>query len=165
MCAISALVGLLSAGVSAVGAMQQADAQADAANFEAEVARRNAKIADHNAREEIIRGDAEQKKQKRYTQELLGKQRAAMAANNIDVTHGSALDAATDTAMLGEIDALQLKANSYNRAYDQKVTAWNYKNKAVQKDNEASNARSAGKLSAFGTLLTGIGKAYSSSVG
>ncbi len=161
MCAgAGVIVGLLSSAVSAVGAIQQANAQADAANHQAAVARRNAKLEEVKARDAIVRGGDEIRKNQRRTNELLGTQRAAMAANGLDVTYGSPLDAAVDTAMLGELDEITLNANRHNEAYDHKITAWNYKNEAELKSAEARNAKSAGAINAFGSLLTGIGKAY-----
>ena len=161
MCAgVGAVLGVLSSVVGAVGSIQQANAQADAAEHQAAVARRNAKLEETKARDAIVRGEEDIRQQQRRTAELLGTQRAAFAANNLDVNFGSPLDAAIDTATLGELDEITLDANRYNTAYDHKITAWNYKNEAALKEAEASNARSAGKIAGFGSLLTGIGKAY-----
>lgn len=162
MCDLSMALGLLSSAVGAAGAIQQANAQAEAAEYNAKVQENNAKIAEFKARDAIVRGNEEQKKQMQHTASVAAKQRAAMAANNIDTTYGSALDTAVDTAMLGELDALTIQSNSYREAYDHKISATNEKNGATMSRMEADNARSAGFLNAAGTLIGGFGNAYSS---
>ena len=141
--------------------MQQANAQAEAAEYNAKVQENNAKIAEFKARDAVVRGDQETKKQRQYTAQVAAKQRAAMAANGVDVTYGSALDAAVDTAMLGEIDALTVQSNSYREAYDHKVGATNERAGAELSRMEAKHARSAGALAAVGTLVGGFSKGFS----
>lgn len=162
MCDFGMMLGLISSGIGAMGSMQQAQAQADAANYTAAVQEQNAKIAEFKARDAVVRGNEETKKQMRYTASVQGKQRAAMAANGLDVTFGSSLDAAVDTAMLGELDALTVQSNSYREAYDYKIEAANDKNAAALSRMEAKNAKSAGALSAIGGLVSGFGSAYTS---
>lgn len=160
MCDFGLITGLLSTAIGAAGAMQQAGAQADKANYEAKVQDKNAQIAEFKARDAIIRGNEEQKKQMQHTAQVASKQRVAQAANNIDTTYGSALDAAVDTAMLGEMDALTVQSNSYREAYDHQISATNERNGAQLSRMEADHAKSAGFLNAAGTLLGGAGKAY-----
>ena len=158
MCAFVATI--LSTAISAAGAIQQANAQADAANYQAKVQENNAKIAEFKARDAVVRGNEEQKKQRQHTAQVAAKQRAAQAANGIDTTYGSALDAAIDTAMLGELDALTVQSNSYREAYDHKIDATNERAGAELSRMEARNAKKAGFLNAAGTLVGGFGKAY-----
>lgn len=160
MCDFGLALGLLSSGIGAIGQMQQANAAAASANYQAKVQERNAKIAEFKARDAIIRGNEETKKQRQYTASVLAKQRAAMAANNIDVAYGSALDAAVDTAMLGELDALTVQSNSYREAYNHRVDAANERSGAVLSRLEAKNYKAGGFLSAAGTLVSGFGDAY-----
>lgn len=161
MCDFGIALGLLSAGIGAAGAIQQGQAAADQADYAAKVEERNAKIAEFKARDAVIRGNEETKKQRAYTANILAKQRAAMAANNIDVTYGSALDAAVDTAMLGELDALTVQSNSYREAYDYKLEAANSRSAAEMRRMEGKSAKTASYLSAAGTLVGGFGDAYS----
>jgi hypothetical protein len=162
MCDFSMVLGALSAGLGAMGQMQEANARAQAANYQAAVQENNAQLAEFKARDAIIRGNEEQKKQMAYTAEVAGRQRAAMAANNIDVGYGSALDAAVDTAMLGDLDALTIKSNSYREAYDHKIAATNERAGAGLSRLEAKNARAGGMLKAVGTLVGGFGNSYAS---
>jgi len=92
----------------------------------------------------------------------MGRQQAAMAANGVDLTFGSPLDTIVDTATLGEIDALTIRRNSANEAYDFDVAAANGRADASLSRANAKNSRTAGNLKAFSTMLTGAGKAYSS---
>lgn len=162
MCDFGLVMGALSAGLGAMGQMQQANAQAQAAEYQAKVQDNNAQLAEFKARDAIVRGNQEQKKQREYTAQVAGRQRVAMAANNIDVGYGSALDAAVDTAMLGDLDALTIRSNSYREAYDNKIAATNERAGAGLSRMEAQNARAGGMLAAVGTLVGGIGNAYGS---
>ena len=160
MCEIATLATLASTLIGGMGAIQQGKAQEASAEYEARVNEKNARLAEFSARDAIVRGNAEQKKQLNATQELRGRQRAAMASNNLDTSFGSALDASVDTAMLGELDALTIQSNTYREAYDYKVEASNNENAAEMSRIEGKNAKKASYLNAAGTILTGFGKSY-----
>lgn len=160
MCELVTIATIASAAIGTVGAVQQGNAAKDSAEYNARVQEKNAKLAEFSARDAIVRGNEEQKKQRRSADELQSRQRVAMAANGLDTTYGSALDAAVDTAMLGELDALTIQSNTYREAYGFKVEASNNTAAAAASRAEGRNAKSAGYLNAGGTLLTGIGNSY-----
>lgn len=162
MCDGGLILGLVSTAVGAAGAIQQASAASQAAKYNAKVADMNAQISERRARDAIERGkEAEQ--QKRYqVAQIAGKQRAAMAANGVDIGFGSPLDTLIDTATLGELDALTIRRNSANEAYDYKVQAANGRAEAGLQRANAQNSMTAGYLGAFGTVLGGAGDAWKS---
>lgn len=160
MCELTAIIGLASSIVGGIGQMQQANAQARAAEYNAAVADMNAKISERRAKDAIERGQNEEQLQRMKTADLQGKQRAAMAANGVDIGFGSPLDTLVDTAYLGELDALTIRRNTAREAYDFRVQGMNQSAEGELKRMEAKSARTGGALAAVGTILGGAGQAY-----
>lgn len=161
MC-VQAIIGLVGAAVSAVGAIQQAKAQSAAAEYNAKVSDINAEISDRRAKDALERGADEEQRVRMRTQMMLGQQRAAMAANGVDITFGSPLDTMIDTATLGELDALTTRQNAARENYDYRTQAMNGQAQAALQRGEAKSALSGGYLSAAGTFLGGVGSAFKS---
>lgn len=157
MCApiLGAVVGLAGSAVSAIGAMQQANAQAQMDEY-------NAKVAKINARSRRYEGMKEQEQIGDKYDRLQGQQTAAIAKGGIDPMFGSAL------AIFGETEQerLQDQNTAYIKAESQ---ATGEENKAKAYELSAQNHRKAGKIAAAGTFLSGlsgaIGKFGNSGVG
>ena len=147
-----------STAIGGVSAIQQGNAAAASSRYNAQVATMNAEIADRNARDALERGQREEQQKRLEIANLTGRQRAAAAANGVDVSWGSPLDAIVDTAMMGELDALTIRSNSAREAYDYKVSATNSRADASLSLSNAKSAKSGGYLSAFGTVLGGAGE-------
>ncbi len=162
MCDLSMALTLGSTLLGAAGQMQSASATAAANKYNAQVANMNAQISERRAKDAIERGAVEEQKKRAEVQQVLGKQQAAMAANGVDVTFGSPLDTITDSAVLGEMDALTIRTNAYREAYDYRVDAANKRASATLSNMNASAATTGGYLGAAGTILGGAGKAYQS---
>lgn len=160
MCDLSIMLTLGSSIIGAAGQMQQAQAQASAAKYNAKVNEMNAQLAERRAKDALERGRAEEQRKRLEVQQLLGKQRAAMAANGVDLSFGSPLDTIVDTAVMGELDALTVRSNAYREAYDYRVQAVNQRAGATLNRMEARSATTGGYLGAMGTLLGGAGKAW-----
>lgn len=160
MCDFGLVLTAASTLVGAAGAKQSADANAAAQEYNAKVADMNATLAERRARNALERGrEAEQLKRQEVSQ-LQGKQKAAMAANGVDLSFGSPLDTLVSTATLGEIDALTIRKNAANEAYDYKVDAVNKRSDAALSRANATNTKKAGNLAVAGTILTGAAKGY-----
>lgn len=151
---VSALMAL-STAVSAIGGMRQADAAADAAEFNAQVDRQNAILADRRAKDAIERGKLEEEKKKRETTLEKQQQEASFTASNLDLGFGSPLDVIVSTATAGELEAATIRANAEREAEDFQVQGVNARNSARLRDTEARNSRSAGRIGAIGTVLSG----------
>ncbi len=122
--AVASLVA--SAGSTVLGAIGQANrAQADAgqASYMAQVARNNQIIADRNATLALQQGQVQEDRQRLKTAQVLGSQRAALAAQGGDVNAGSDLDILGDTARAGESDAQAIHNNTMLRAYGHQLEA------------------------------------------
>lgn len=146
--------------MGAAGQIQQAQSTAAANRYNAQVAEMNAAISDRRAKDALERGAKEEQQKRRETQQLLGKQQAAMAANGVDLTFGSPLDVLVDSSVLGELDALTIRTNTYREEYDYRVQAVNQRANAAMSRSAADSALTGGYLGAAGTILGGAGNAY-----
>ena len=161
MCELTTMLMLGSTLLGAAGAVQQGKAAQQSANYNAKVADMNAKISERQARDAVERGQMEEQQQRMKTAQILGQQRAAMAANGVDLTFGSPLDTLVDTATMGELDALTIRANTYREERDIRQQGNNQTAQASALRAEGANARKTGFMDAFGTILGGGAKAYS----
>ena len=141
---IGLIAGIAGAAVSAAGAAQQADAQAAQAEY-------NAKVAEINAKTARQQGVYEADKVQDRAKEMAARQRVAFAKAGA-TPFGSPLLTAQDTA-----------GDSW---MDQATAIWNrgteatgYQNKAADLRTQAQNYRSAGKIAAAGSFLSGLGGA------
>jgi hypothetical protein len=162
MCDLITALTLAGTALGAVGQIQQGQATAAASRYNAKVAKMNADISERQARDALERGKLEEQKKRTQVQQVLGRQKAAMAANGVDLGFGSPLDTLVDTATMGEIDALTIRSNSAREAYDYRVRAANGQAQANLDNMNADAAETAGYLGAAGTLLTGAGSAFAS---
>ena len=139
--AVSAVA--LGAGVNAFGKMR-------AGNEANTLYQRNAQLADWQAADALQRGKIDEKKQRRVTEQVIGSQRAGLAAQGVDVNRGSALDVQADAAYLGELDALTIRHNAAKEAWGYGVQAQDFRTKGRIAQRE-------GQFGAFSTLLGSAG--------
>lgn len=144
---ISTIIGVASSlagtAVSALGAVQAGKAQNEVAQY-------NAKVADNNATAERERAAYDAGLIKDERRRVIGSQRAAMAANGLDISSGSPVAVLGDTTGQAEMDVLA-------RLYGGESAATAYKNDATRMRIEGKAAKQAGKIGAGTTLLTGFG--------
>jgi hypothetical protein len=140
--------------------MQQASASAEASRYNAQISEMNATLAQRRAKDAIERGKQAEQQKRLEVAQLQGRQRAAMAANGIDLSFGSPLDTLIDTAYLGEIDALTIRRNAAHEAYDHEVDAVSGQASAGLQRRNADSALTGGFLNAAGTVLGGLGATY-----
>lgn len=119
----------------------------------------NQQIAENNAT--LARADAdatnaaatrEQEQQSWRTRAMIGQQRAAIAANNLDPTLGTPADILGETALLGEIDQQTIRMNAARQA-------WGYEQQAKQHQAQGKLDRWGGRMAATGTILGSLGQA------
>lgn len=167
MCTLAAAALAVSAvgtGVSAYGQMQAGKAQQSQLNYQAAVDRNNKIISDRYAADAIERGKEAEADQRRKTQQIIANQRVGFAANGIDLGSEVVSETLSDSAMLGELDALTVRSNAAREAYGYKVQGMNYEASAQNNILAGKNARSSGRTAAMSTLLSGaasVGNSYS----
>lgn len=125
--------------MGAVGAVQSANAQADAANASAEA-------ADRAAAQAMEQGHQKAELRTRRAAKLIGDQKVAMAANGVDVNGASALDLLDESRDDAMDDAMIIASDSHRQAENYGQTAANYR-------TQASTAKATGRAKAFTTLL------------
>lgn len=141
MCTPAAALAAQGAGAvsSAVGSVYAAKSQRSALALQAD-------MSDLQARGALAQGEREQQRSMLQTAQLKGTQRAALAANGVDLGQGSPLNILTTTDTMGGIDAQTIKANALR-------SAWGYRTQAAA-DRASASAISPG-LAGATSLLTG----------
>lgn len=142
-----------------------------ASESQAQLAEYNAAVAALQAEDTVKRGEQDVHRFRSRTRILVGEQRAAFAAGNVDVGYGSTVDVQADAAYLGELDALTARTNAAREAWGFRVEAEDLRQRAAiarQEGEAAAEAgrfertaqyeygagrRSAGKYAAIGTLV------------
>lgn len=174
---ITVATAVVGTAIAAKSASDQAKAARGQAAYAAGVARNNAIIADQQAEsarafaersalDAEARGIAEEQRVRRQTAQLVGRQRAVLAANGVQVDAGSALDITTDSKAIGEIDALTVRSNAAREAlgyreqgaqdaYALQLRGRGYESEAVLADYAGANAAAQGRSAVAGTLITG----------
>jgi hypothetical protein len=148
-------IGASAAGavMSAGSAYQQAQGQRSALQYQASVARTNAMFAGDQASDAVRNGQTAEGIQDLRTGQVLGKQRAIMAANGVDLGEGSANDVLTTTKYMGTRDALQIHDNAMLAAWGYRTQQQNFLDDANRAEGEASTI--SPWMAAGTSLLTG----------
>lgn len=165
MCDVTLALAATSAVIGGVGAIYSGQASAAASKYNQQVAAMNATLSERRAKDALARGVAAEQQKRLEVAQLKGRQLAAAAANGVDVSFGSPLDAMVDTATLGELDALTIRRNAAREAYDYQVQAVNGRADAVLSGMNASAATTGSYLNAAGTVLGGLSNAYGNYAG
>jgi hypothetical protein len=154
---LSIIATVASTAMGAVGSMQQGAAAKGQAAYQAQVMRNNQILAERAAADAEARGKVQERRQAQATKQLIGKQRAIMAGNNVVVDTGSALDITSDTAALGKLEELYIRNNAEREASGFRAQGMNFSANANLADARGKAAGSSALWSAGGTLLGGIG--------
>lgn len=125
------------------------------ADWDRQNAEQNRQFADILAIDALRRGSLEAGKFKQKVRQLRGSQRAALAAQGIDVDSGDAADIQVETERMGTIDAETIKSNAWREAWGYKVQAVNYGAQGAGASLSGRLAEMAGNNAKANTLLTG----------
>jgi len=162
MLAIASVASTAIGGVATMAGQAQASSAAQGqAAYQAGVLRNNKILADRAAQDALDRGKVAEDRQRIQTRQLAGRQRAVLAANGVLVDSGSALDITSDTAMIGELDALTIRANAEREAEGFRQQGANFSSEADLADARGRQAKSSLPLQIGGTLLSTTGSVAS----
>lgn len=145
MCSASGI----STGANVLGTYSQMQAAKSNASYQAAVANQNAAIANAQSISAGMAGADEQGRIRDKTKQVAGSQKAAFAANGLDIQSGSALSTLSDTALMGEQDVQTSRQNTQQQMWGYDVQAMNYR-------NQAKAAKAEGRNQSRSALLTGI---------
>lgn len=155
-----AVVSLVSAGVSAYSASQQADAISKEGAAQQQLYGFNERAAQLNASDAIARGNKDATTHEKSVMKLRGNQRASLAAQGIDPNSGSAADIIDETTTLGALDAMTIRGNAAREAWGYKMQAQEYNSKgqfvALETENKRRNTLLTGGIQAAGQLANGF---------
>lgn len=149
------LLGLAGTAVQMAGQSAAMGAQSASAAYQAQVAKMNEKIAKQNANITMQSGLDEQYHKGMETRALIGTQKAAQAANGIDVTTGSAKGVRDSTYILGRMDEMTIMRNASHKADAYMAQAANYSADAELYNFQAKSADSAKDYAMLSTLIGG----------
>lgn len=139
-------IALAGAAFGAVGQMKQgADSK--------ETAAINAQLAGIQAQDALSRGGVEEDRYRRQIAQIAGAQRAEIGARNVKGGSGTALDLLSDTAMIGEEDALTIRNEAARES-------WGYRFQADESKRYGKTAYRNSQYAAGNTLLTQGAQAY-----
>jgi hypothetical protein len=135
----------------AAGAME-AKNQREAGKANAQIAENNARLDEAQAKDEAVLSARDQQQASWQTKAVIGKQKAALAANMIDSGEGTAFDLLGETAMMGGAEQSALAMEGARKA-------WGFQSQALNRRNEGAQAKWMGKAQGNVTLLRSIGQA------
>ena len=140
---------------SLFSANKEAEARKKQAQFQSMISNYNAKILDFQAEDAYRRGEEDAQGYLKQGRQMQGTQRAALAAQGVEVDSGSAADIQSETHVMTRMDARKIRNNAAREAFG-------FKTQAVQSRMEAAYGMQAAESGARGTLLTGGLNALSS---
>ena len=135
--------------LSGAGMGVSAMSQYGAGQYNSDVAKHNADLAEMDATLSLAKGVQQENQSRRDVEQLKGRQVVTTAANNLEMS-GTPLDILTDTALIGEMDALTIRNNA-------RMEAFGYKMEADSSRAKADLAKSQGTFGAASSLLGGAG--------
>lgn len=138
--AVSAVVAVgVGATVSAAGAYMQSKAQKDALGYQEKEAQMNAQLQGQMAEDAIARGNRDAQDHMQKAAMMKSSQKAAIAANGIDVSQGSPASILDDTDYMAKVDVGRIKGNAQREAWGYKVGQTNASNTALMLDAQGDN--------------------------
>lgn len=140
------------AGMSAVSAYGTSRANKAAYNAQAQVDANNAVLTEYQAVDAERRGAVAAQNVGYRANQIKGGQRAALAANGVDLGYGSALEILSDTDYFGEIDRATTVDNAAREAWGYRTQGANFRGDA---DLLRQRAAAESPFLAAGTSLLG----------
>lgn len=144
--AVAMIASAVSTGVSVYSSVKSGEAQKKAQDY-------NANIQAIHAKDVAQQGADSAAAQKEKQRRIASTQTAIMGAGGLDTTSGTPLQLLTETAGMGELDALRLQNNASRQA-------WGHTSQGVLDMYQGNAAASAGNMNAAGSLLGGVSKGF-----
>ena len=144
---------------SAVGSFFSADVQKYQLKTQAIIADTNARIAELGAESALMQGEREVGNLTMRAGQLKSTQRAAMAANGVDLGVGNAAETLASTDIMKEVDANTTMANAIRNAWGYRMQGTNFTNEALTARNTAGAI--SPWMSGVSSLLGGAGNVAS----
>jgi len=147
--------------ISAKGQLDAGKAAKARGDFQSQVLKNNAAFREQQADDAIDRGKVSVQRTQTAFAQLMGTQRATLAANGILVDDGSAAILVAQSAGIGRQEELDIELNAEREAMALLMDASNLTNQATLAKTAGENAKQASKLAAVGSLLGAGGRVAS----
>lgn len=141
----------MAAGMTALqisGALTSSYSQYQMGKARKTISETNERIAEMRAKMARKRGGAAEARSRQRLKKIIGKQRAALAAQGISLEGGSAQDIQREARVVSELDALTIKTNAAREAFG-------FESAARAASMEGRLAEQQAKIGAATTLITG----------
>ena len=152
------MLALGSAAMSGVSAGMQANAQQQTAQYQSQMDANNAKLAGEQAVSTVQAGQAAAMQGGLQAAQVLGGQKAALAANGVNLGSGSAIDLQATTRYLNDQDQSNISNNAARQAWGYNVDASNYAAQSGLSAWQAQNNHPAA-IGAIGGASSRLGSA------
>jgi hypothetical protein len=156
-----AAAAAISGGSALVGGINQASALRAQGDYAKSVADFNSELSDIQEKDAIDRGDKEANDISKEGNQLIGSQRASIAAQGISVDTGSAEEIQTDTRRQANMNAITRRNNARREAWGFKVQAQNYTSQGqfaqMSSNNQASASILQGGLQFASSAASAVG--------
>lgn len=156
MCLPAAPLALASAALSAVGTGVSTIAAMQQQTYQARVADQNARLESAAARDALDRGKVEEQRYQRQLSQQMGAQRAALAANGIDIGYGNAEAIRGDLVRAGAEDTQTIRENTIREARGFEISAANTRAQAAGYRQQRTGTAITGALQIGSTVLGGV---------
>jgi hypothetical protein len=144
---------------SAVGAYFSLQGQKSLLHAQADIDEINARIAEASARSALSAGQRQVQSIQLQTAQIGSAQKAAQAANGIDLGTGSAAEVRASSSVMGQFDEATAAANAVRAAWGYRTQETSYQNEAVFK--RAGADAISPTIGAAASLLGGAGRVAS----
>ncbi len=152
------IIGLIGAGISAVGTIMAGQAQKNALNYQAQVAQNNAITAQNMAQNASEAAQAKAAAVGMKEAEVGGQIKAAQAAGGVDVNTGSNKAVQISQRELGKLDTETTQSNEELKAYGFRTQATNFQAQSGLYRYEAPQAALGADLGAIGQFTGSAAK-------
>lgn len=140
---------------TAQGQRQQAASARTQGNYVGAIADQNAVLDEQQGRDATARGEETAGRIGLGARQLVGSQRAAQAAQGLDVNTGTPATLQDETQALSEFDKLTARNNAAREAWGYSVNAANERAAGTNARLAGENEGNALQAKAYSTLLTG----------
>ena len=148
-------LGLAATAVTALGQGYSSLSANAQSRYEARVADQNASLEESRAGDALARGKVDATNYQKKLSQTEGEQNAALAANGIDITFGSAAAVRSDTANAGMQDTVNIYKNAQREAQGYEINAANYRAQSAADRSNAKSAIVSGLFNIGSTVLGG----------
>ena len=148
------MLALAGTAASAAGTVEGGIAQRNAANYNAQIAANNAATANQNASYAAHAGETQATQTSLKGAEQQARIKGALAANNVDVNSGSAVDVEQSSREESKFNTELTAANAQAQVYGYRTQQAGFQAQENLDKSTASNAVPGALLSASGGLLS-----------